>query len=299
MTQIGKPASVEFKRILNKIKNRGTQTNPRGQKVKEILLQTLEINPLYPIIDFPDREFHYKYLVGEIAWYLRKDNKLEYIKPFSNFWDNIKNIDGTVNSNYGTLLFGKQLRWVYDSLINDKDSRQAIAFLNQPKFQYENNKDFVCTIYLNFFIRNNKLHMKITIRSNDMVYGFSYDAPFFSFVMQHMYLWLKETKYPELELGTYYHYADNIHYYERHFSLMNKILKEDMKTPPLFVLKKRMFHIEEDGTYILYDDAKEFCDKAYNKALDKNSDQSHKSYYDLMNDSGFFIIDASFDSNSV
>lgn len=293
-----RPASSEFKRILNKIKNRGKQTNPRDLKVKEILLQTLEIHPHYPIIDYPSREFNWRYLAGEIGWYLRKDTKLTYIQPFSNFWNKITNTDNTVNSNYGQLLFGEQLRWVYDSLVKDKDSRQAIAFLNQPKFQYPGNKDFVCTMYLNFFIRDNKLNMKMTIRSNDMVYGFSYDAPFFSFVMQHMYLWLKETKYPELELGTYYHYADNIHYYEQHFSLMNKILKEDMKTPPLFVLKKRMFHIEEDGTYVLCDDAKDFCDKVYNKALDKNSDQSHESYYDFMNKSGFFHIEATFLSNS-
>lgn len=31
-----RPASSEFKRILNKIKNRGKQTNPRDLKVKEI-----------------------------------------------------------------------------------------------------------------------------------------------------------------------------------------------------------------------------------------------------------------------
>lgn len=292
-----RPASSEFKRILNKIKNRGKQTNPRDLKVKEILLQILEIHPHYPIIDYPSREFNWRYLAGEIGWYLRKDTKLTYIQPFSKFWNKITNTDNTVNSNYGQLLFGEQLRWVYDSLVKDKDSRQAIAFLNQPKFQYPGNKDFVCTMYLNFFIRDNKLNMKMTIRSNDMVYGFSYDAPFFSFVQQHMYLWLKETKYPELELGTYYHYADNIHYYEQHFSLMNKILKEDMKTPPLFILKERMFDIDEEGNYILYDKAKDFCDKVYNKALSEGS-QSHKSYYDFMNKSGFFHIEATFLSNS-
>ncbi|HRW22612.1 MAG TPA: hypothetical protein P5509_11630, partial [Bacteroidales bacterium] len=130
-----RPASSEFKRILNKIKNRGKSTNPRSLKVKEVLLQTLEIHPHYPIIDYPSRPYNFKYLAGEIGWYLRKDRELTYIKPFSTFWDRITNKDGTVNSNYGELLFGKQLRWVYDSLAKDKDTRQAIAFLNQPKFQ--------------------------------------------------------------------------------------------------------------------------------------------------------------------
>lgn len=289
-----KPASLEFKRIIQKIEEEGRETKPREFKVKEILLQTLEIDPHYPIVDFTSRPFNYKYFGGEIGWYLRKEKTLEYIKPFSSFWNKLTNESGEINSNYGELLFGEQLRWCYDSLKNDKDSRQAIAFLNQPKFQITGNKDFVCTMYLNFFIRDNALNMKMTIRSNDMVFGASYDIPFFSFVMQHMYLWLKETAYPELELGTYYHYADNIHYYEQHFSLMNNILKEEIKTPPLFILKKRMFDIKEDGTYILHDDAKDFCSKVYYKALDKISDQSFKSYYDLMNDSGFFTIQSTF-----
>ena len=32
-----------------------------------------------------------------------------------------------------------------------ENSRQAIMFFNQPKFQFKENKDFVCTMYANFF----------------------------------------------------------------------------------------------------------------------------------------------------
>ena len=66
--------------------------------------------------------------------------------------------------------------------------------------------------------------MKVQMRSNDIFYGLTFDAPFFAFVHQHMFLWLKET-YPSLELGTYAHFADNIHYYERHFELASQILE--------------------------------------------------------------------------
>jgi len=292
---IGKPASAEFKRILNKIKNRGLESSPRGNKVREILMQTLEIHPLHPIIDFDARPMNWKYLAGEIGWYLRKEKTLEHIKPFSSFWNTLVNEHNEVNSNYGELLFGEQLRWVYDSLVADRDSRQAIAFLNQPKFQTKGNKDFVCTMYLNFFIRKNKLNLKMTIRSNDMFYGFSYDAPFFSFVQQHMYLWLKETKYPDLELGTYYHYADNIHYYEKHFSIASKILKQDMKTPPYFELTQRMFDIDCDGNFTMTDTANNFCDDVYNLALKeqaKSSIPNYQSYINAMKQ--FFKIDATY-----
>ena len=84
-------------------------------------------------------------------------------------------------------------------------------------------------MYANFFIRNNALHMKIQMRSNDIFYGLTFDAPFFSFLQQSVYLKLKET-YPDLELGMYYHYADNLHFYERHFDLASEIRFEEIIT---------------------------------------------------------------------
>jgi thymidylate synthase len=42
-----------------------------------------------------------------------------------------------------------------------------------------------------------------------------------------MYLELK-SKYQDLGIGTYYHCSDNTHYYERHFSLVEKLRLEDV-----------------------------------------------------------------------
>ena len=105
-------------------------------------------------------------------------------------------------------------------------------------------------MYLNFFIRNNKLNMKVQMRSNDIFYGLTFDAPFFGFVHQHMRLWLLET-YPNLELGTYYHCADNIHFYERHFELADKIESETNFTmnisEPLFTINNGNMLISDYG----------------------------------------------------
>jgi thymidylate synthase len=243
----------------------------------------LQIDPIKAVPDFKERPFNFKYLAGEMMWYMSKEKTLDKIQMFSKFWNNITNPDGTINSNYGNLLFGEQLRWVYESLVNDKDTRQAIAFLNQPKFQYQGNKDFVCTMYLNFFIRHNKLNMKMTIRSNDIVFGFSYDAPFFSFIMQYIYLWLKQTAYPELELGTYYHYADNIHYYERHFDVMEKIKNTpeyEEKPQPKFELKKLPFIIGRRGECHLTNEGEEFCNII--EEMGKNDIKFYMPYIDAL-----------------
>lgn len=255
--------SKTFVNIIKDIEDKGSASQPRDLKVKELIYGQYNIDPRFPIAYFESRKFAWKYFAGELAWYLMKDTDIEYINQFSNFWKNITN-PGTnqINSNYGSLLFGDQLAWCLESLQKDINTRQAIAFLNQPKFQFEGNKDFVCTMYLNFFVRNNKLNMKVQMRSNDIFYGLTYDAPFFAFVHQHMYLWLKET-YSDLELGTYTHFADNIHFYEHHFELASKIKNEPYKmaqyemniVSPLFSYSKQdgklVFSLTENGKNLI------------------------------------------------
>lgn len=237
--------SDTFTNIIQDIENNGQVSQPRDMKVKELTVKNYEINSNQPFADFPDRKFNWKYLAGELVWYLNKDRDVDYISNFSNFWKNITNpYTNEINSNYGSLLFGDQLYWALQSLRMDKNSRQAIAFLNQPKFQFISNKDFVCTMYLNFWIRDNKLHMKVQMRSNDIFYGLTFDAPFFAVVHQHMLLWLKEN-YSDLELGTYHHCVDNIHFYERHFELAENIANNEKGDVYTMNLEKPLFNIDD------------------------------------------------------
>jgi len=245
--------SSVFKNIISDIKVHGEVSKPRDLEVTELMYAGYKVDPKQSFANFTSREFNWKYFAGELAWYLNKDTNIDYINQFSGFWKNITN-PGTneINSNYGSLLFGEQLQWVVDSLKKDKNSRQAIAFLNQPKYQFEGNKDFVCTMYLNFSIRKNKLDMKVQMRSNDIFYGLTFDAPFFAFVQQHVYLWLKST-YLELELGTYHHYADNIHFYERHFELAETIVHEPLHQKQYTMeITEPVFNIE-NGSMLLTD----------------------------------------------
>jgi len=274
----------KFKSIISDIENNGQLSQPRDLKVKELTVATYPFNPTETIANFSSRSFNWKYFAGELVWYLNKDRDVEYIGNFSNFWKNITNPStNEINSNYGSLLFGDQLGWVRNSLIQDKNTRQAIAFLNQPKFQFPSNKDFVCTMYLNFWIRDNKLNMKVQMRSNDIFYGLTYDAPFFSFVHQHMRLWLLET-YPQLELGQYFHCADNIHFYEQHFELADKIANEAETasedysfeiTEPFFILDSEGINME------LTDHGKSYID-AVNNAV--KSELNKVEYYNILKD---------------
>jgi thymidylate synthase len=256
--------NTQVYQLIEDLDSVGMKSSPRGQAVVEAMLATLDIDPTLAILNFPDRKFNWKYFAGELAWYIKRETTTDFISNFSAFWEGIKNPDGvSINSNYGAILLGdhpstiyskdtdaypmprvNQLKWAFDSLIKDEYSRQAIAFLNCPYYQFEGNKDFVCTAYVNFWIRKGYLDMKVQMRSNDIFFGLTYDAPWFSLLHQSMYLNLKK-HYPELKLGMYHHSADNIHYYERHFELVEKILSTPPDHSPKIILKEPLFTFEE------------------------------------------------------
>lgn len=273
-----------FKDIISNIETNGTVEQPRDLKVKELTVQQFVFDSKMPIADFESRSFNFKYFAGELVWYLNKDRDVNYISNFSNFWSHITNpYTNQINSNYGSLLFGEQLEWVVKSLRLDKNTRQAIAFLNQPKFQFAGNKDFVCTMYLNFWIRDNKLHMKVQMRSNDIFYGLTFDAPFFSFVHQHVRLWLLDT-YKDLELGDYHHCVDNVHFYERHFDLANNILSEsnNQGNDYGFELTETFFDIDDlTHEMELTNHGRNFI-TAVNNALESEAKKSE--YYNILSE---------------
>lgn len=275
--------SKQFQKVIKNIEEIGDVSQPRDMKVKELPLTTLPIDSVSPFANFESRKFNWKYFAGELAWYLRKDRDVDYISQFSGFWSTLTNPNSNeINSNYGSLLFNEQLEWVVDSLKADQNSRQAIAFLNQPKFQFEGNKDFVCTMYLNFFIRNNTLHMKVQMRSNDIFYGLTFDAPFFAFVHQHVFLWLRDT-YPELQLGVYYHCADNTHFYERHFELADKILGEEVKDEDqCSMIIPEVFFTIEAGKMLLTEHGLSFIEKV--NELIETEKPTQQEFKNILND---------------
>ena len=266
-----------FKDIINDITDNGQLSQPRDMQVRELTIDQRKFDPKFTVANFQNRKFNYKYFAGELAWYLQRDRDIDYISQFSGFWKGITN-PGTneINSNYGSLIFNEQLEWVIDSIKADKNTRQAIAFLNQPKYQFEGNKDFVCTMYLNFFIRDNKLNMKVQMRSNDIFYGLTFDAPFFSFVYQHVLMELQKT-YPDLDYGTYFHCADNIHFYERHFELASNIIAEPEINEELdsvmVHVRLPMFEVK-NGEYSITDYGQEFIDSVNELAANEDSKQA-------------------------
>ena len=227
------------------------QSAPRGMKIFEVSDAALVIeDPTFCLYENSRRSSQFKYIAAELVWYFTGRKDANFITPYAKFWDHIANADGTVNSAYGNLIFNEyvhglnQYQWALESLIQDKDSRQAIMHFNKPSHQWQGNKDFVCTLNGIFQIRDNKLNFTIDMRSNDLILGTPTDVAFFCLLQIQMLEHLRK-HYPELELGTYTHIAHSLHLYERHFDLVGEMLEKSFN--PQSFPEMREFLIDPDG----------------------------------------------------
>jgi len=214
------------------------ETKPRDMAIKENCDVALVIdNPLSCLYQNSVRSSQWKYIAAELLWYFMGRNDVGYIAKFAKFWESIQNNDGTVNSSYGHLLFTNinehqftQYNWAFESLKKDKDSRQAVLHFNLPTHQREENKDFVCTMYGIFQIRDNKLNLTVSMRSNDVILGLPTDIAFFATLQSQMLFHLVlhgGEEFKDLQLGSYTHIANSFHVYERHFDLVKRMIGEE------------------------------------------------------------------------
>lgn len=162
----------------------------------------------------------------------------EALKALSAVWRKIQNPDGTVNANYGRMVyhtrdaghpaFGggammSQWAWVIAMLRLSKDSNQAYMHFNRPKDQWSGNLDQPCCMYAQFMIREHTLDLHVNYRSNDLVFGFPYNMLYFIKLLHRMLRELREF-YPALKLGSLHYHAASLHHYERHAALVEAML---------------------------------------------------------------------------
>lgn len=200
---------------------------PITNGMKEIIFAKVEfdMNQATGILDFSVRKSNEDYLHKEKEWYASKSlNALTDIT----IWNNIKDLSGQVNSNYGYLVYSKgnfnQFHHVVKKLKEDRNTRQAIILYNRPSIHLEANdlggKDFICTLAQHFFIRDNKLDCIVSMRSCDAFYGLFYDLPWFENVYNDVF-----NQLDNIEKGTLTFVANSFHCYERHFDLLEKLTK--------------------------------------------------------------------------
>jgi thymidylate synthase len=170
------------------------------------------VHPMDNHITCKQRDWKWEYANAEWQWYLSGDRNIkklgELYGKIPEIWKRMADKDGNVNSNYGwQWQRNKQLAKVIDMLRINPNTRQAAISIYDAKEISAYKHDTPCTYAVQFTIINDKLNMCVTMRSNDLWYGFCNDQYCFS------RLQLMVADELRLRLGEYYHFAHNLHLY--------------------------------------------------------------------------------------
>ena len=171
-------------------------------------------NPMDNHINCKQRNWKYKYAEAEWQWYLSGDRNIsklgELYGKVPEIWKRMADELGRVNSNYGYQWQREnQLDNVIEMLKDNPNTRQATISIYDGK-QIESGVykyDTPCTYAVQFTIVDDKLNMCVTMRSNDLWYGFCNDQYCFS----RLQLMIADKL--EIRLGPYFHFAHNLHLY--------------------------------------------------------------------------------------
>ncbi len=174
--------------------------------------------------------------LGELLWYLSQDTLLEFIDYYvPNLRDDSD--DGVrVRSGYGNRLFAwrqgiNQIENVIRTLNESPTSRRAVIQLFDADDIAERYASAPCTCTLQFLGRDDRLHMFVSMRSNDAYFGLPHDV--FAFTMLQELV----ARSVGLELGEYKHCAGSLHLYSKHFEDAKAYLDEgwqdQISMPPM------------------------------------------------------------------
>lgn len=200
-------------KIYRQLLLRGTRIEPTKGAAHEIYGVLLKLSaPRLRLSRTESRGILFSCL-GELLWILAGSNALDFIKYYIAEYEKSSDDDQTIHGAYGPRMFGKrpnnQLARVISSLKMKPDSRQAVVQLFDRRDTLEYHSDIPCTCAMQFVIRDRRLHMLTSMRSNDAWLGLPHDVFAFTMIQELV------ARSLGVELGEYRHSVGSLHLYER------------------------------------------------------------------------------------
>lgn len=242
-TAEGLSATALFWSVCGVVRDIGIDVNRRGGMVREMVGPTtlLVEDPTRYLCMHPKRKLNPWASLIEFPWLMCGRNDVAWLLPVipgaANFAD-----DGmTWRAGYGPrmrkwpnttgMLLGRpvvqgvvdQVEHVIQQLTSNQFTRQAIISLWDPaRDTVAGSRDYPCTQTVHFMCApDGHLDCYVHMRSNDLVWGASgANIPNWCLLQQLV------AAASGLEIGTYYHVADNLHVYERHFPMLQSVARD-------------------------------------------------------------------------
>ena len=176
--------------------------------------------PMDNHISCKQRNWKQDYAEAEWQWYLSGDRNIKKLDELygkvPKIWERMADVNGNVNSNYGwQWQRNRQLREAIYLLKRNPRTRQACISIFDGKEYDRYTHDTPCTYAVQFTIIGQSLNMCVTMRSNDLWYGFCNDQYCFS------KLQLLVADELGLLVGEYFHFAHNLHLYNNIIEKIN------------------------------------------------------------------------------
>jgi thymidylate synthase len=173
--------------------------------------------------------------LGELLWYLTEDNRLDFIEPYIPRYRDESEDGIVVYGGYGRRLFRQrgqdQIRNVTRLLRKRPSTRRAVIQLFDAEDLAADHKEVPCTTSLQFFVREERLHLVATMRSNDAYIGLPHDVFCFTMLQEMI------ARTINCELGSYRHFVGSLHLYDRDrpkaASLIEEGFQSRIEMPPM------------------------------------------------------------------
>lgn len=200
----------------------GEITKPRGNETKELISPQIIIrDPRSRLVYNKERKYNIFHAISESIMLHSNSNKAEHIGEFNSnmklFADDGIHLYGA----YGARI-SDYIKYIVETLDNDKDSRQAALSIYNNKDMVTKTKDVPCTENLQFLIRDNRLHLIVNMRSNDILYGFQFDVVMFTMLQETI------ANHLEIDMGYYIHNAGSMHVYRDYFNFKGYEMLDNM-----------------------------------------------------------------------
>jgi thymidylate synthase len=208
--------SESYPDLLNEVISYGDEVDmgSRGGLTKEFIGYSLCLTePKYCVVSRTG--FSLAFMDAEIALLLAGDYDDALIRAVTPVAADLI----TKSTAYGPRIW-PQIGYVEEELQEHGESRRGVVYIGRPddlsavrEGQDDRAGEMPCTEKLQFLLRKERLHMVVSMRSWDLVWGLCYDIP--NFVALQMAM----ARSIGVEVGEYYHMAGSAHVYEKHWDL--------------------------------------------------------------------------------
>ena len=231
--------------ILKDLLDYGDEVGSRNGRVKELLNPQIVItDPVQREILSIGRKANVFAQIAETMWVLSGRNDVEWLSAYLPRAKDYSDDGVYWRGGYGPRIRGRhfgfdQLSHVVDILKEDPLSRRAVLAIYDPQTDAAPGKDIPCNDFLQFQSRGGYLHLTVTVRSNDAMWGWSGINAFEWSTLQEIVASLLGVRVGNLVFN-----IGSLHLYEPHWAKASRISYEDSD---LYGLRSIRFN--PDGIY--------------------------------------------------